>query len=203
MIKFRRRHARVIIHELSLHPRVYCTSKSMDATFGNTRIRGVHTPTRIHDHPNRVQLRMRRPKNILISIKKQSSRIEVVLRVLRVPDFILQSRLGQLHGLFILFGRLDELGVDVCGDHGQAPRRAAHRHRGVAPEGLLSARCSPRSGGCSSARGCPSTQGTTSPGDVRSRATTRRPGHLVSTREARRLPLWARLGSASVTRLLV
>ena len=92
MIKFRRRHARVIVDQLSLHPRVYCTSKSMDATIGNTRIRGVHTPTRIHNHPNGIQLRMRRPKNILISIKKQSSRIEVVLRVLGVPDLVLERR---------------------------------------------------------------------------------------------------------------
>ena len=162
-------------------------AEAMHAAIGHTRIRRVHTPTRIHNHPNRVQLRMRRPKNILVPVKEQARRIEVVLRVLRVPDLILQSRLGQLHGLLVLFRRLDELGVDVCGDHGQEPRRAAHRHRGVAPEGLLSVRCSPRSGGCSSARGCPSTQGTTSPGDVRSRATTRRSGHLVSTREVREL----------------
>mmetsp|Transcript_8183 Transcript_8183/g.25674 ORF Transcript_8183/g.25674 Transcript_8183/m.25674 type:complete len:200 (-) Transcript_8183:9-608(-) len=199
MIKFRGRHARVIIHELALHPRIHRRAKAMHAAIGHTRIRRVHAAARVDDHADRIQLRMRRSKNILVPVKEQARGIEVVLRVLRVPDFILQSRLGQLHGFFILFGRLDELGGRLCRCEEEEPcdaHRPHRRRRGGAPR-------PPRRRCCSSARGCPSTQGTISPGGVRSRATTRRPGHLVSTREARRLPLWARLGSLSVTRLLV
>ena len=204
MIKFRRRHARVIIDQLLFTQGYTAEPKRCTQQSGTHVSWRVHTPTRIHNHPNRVQLRMRRPKNILVPVKEQARRIEVVLRVLRVPDLVLQSRLGQLHGLLILFGRLDELGGRLrCGESEEEPRRAAHRHRGnVAPEGRRAA-VLPWSGGCSSARGCPSTQGTPLPATC---ARGRPLGVLgTSCRRVRSgsLPRWARLGSLSVTRLLV
>ena len=100
----------------------------MDAAIRDTRLRRVHTPTRIHDHPDRVQLRMGRSKNILISIKEQARGIEVVLRIFGIADLVLQRRLGELHRFFVLFTRLDELGLDFCWEEEEEPWSA---HRGA------------------------------------------------------------------------
>ena len=86
--------------------------------------------------------------------------------------------------------RLDELGVALWEEEEEPCD--AHRHRGVAPAARAAGPHWYCFGGLPRSPRYP-------PGDVRSRATTRRRGHLVSTRGARSLPRWARLGSPSGT----